>query len=123
MMIMKQEGQAAMLVKDAEQMLNRKEDVESMEQMGKEVRFFQQQVRSKNIPSMVIEIGKEHLEDIVPNLIEQGLIQNKNEFCRLLAQNEVSLNQEKLVVDDLERVLYNDEVLQIGENRFLRFEK
>lgn len=122
MMIMKQEGQAAMLVKDAEQMLNRKEDVESMEQMGKEVRF-QQQVRSKNIPSMVIEIGKEHLEDIVPNLIEQGLIQNKNEFCRLLAQNEVSLNQEKLVVDDLERVLYNDEVLQIGEDRFLRFEK
>jgi len=40
-----------------------------------------------------------------------------------MKQNGVSLNGEKLTVDDTDKVVMNDEVLQIGKKRFIRFIK
>lgn len=55
--------------------------------------------------------------------IANDYIQSKSEFMRLMKQNGVSLNGEKLTVDDTDKVVMNDEVLQIGKKRFIRFIK
>lgn len=84
---------------------------------------FQKKQIPKNIPNLLIEIGQEKLQDVIPRLIEMELIKSKSEFVRLLKQDGVSLNGEKLHPEELSRVLMNGEVLQIGKKRFVRFEK
>ncbi|MBO0995263.1 tyrosine--tRNA ligase [Bacillus sp. SD088] len=76
-----------------------------------------------DIPELLIEIGAETVEAIIPQLIEKGFVKSKSEFIRLVKQNGVQLNKEKINVDDLDRVLMNEEVLQIGKKRFIRFIK
>ncbi len=78
---------------------------------------------NEEIPSMLIEIGKESVLDIIPALIANDYIQSKSEFIRLMKQNGVSLNGEKLTVEDTDRIVMNEEVLQIGKKRFVRFIK
>lgn len=84
---------------------------------------FQKKKIPDNIPSIVIEIGKESVLDIIPSLIAKDYIKSKSEFMRLMKQNGISLNGEKLTVDDIDKILMNDEVLQIGKKRFIRFIK
>ncbi|KGR77378.1 tyrosine--tRNA ligase [Ureibacillus manganicus] len=77
----------------------------------------------EDIPELIIEIDKETLLDIIPQLVEIGFVKSKSEFLRLLKQNGVQLNKEKLSEDELDRVLMNGEVLQIGKKRFLQLIK
>ncbi|WP_285395821.1 tyrosine--tRNA ligase [Lysinibacillus sp. fls2-241-R2A-57] len=84
---------------------------------------FQKKQIPDNIPSVLIEIGKESVLDIIPALMAKNYIKSKSEFIRLIKQNGVSLNGEKITVDDTDRVLMNEEVLQIGKKRFIRFIK
>lgn len=84
---------------------------------------FQKKQIPDNIPSMLIEIGKESVLDIIPALIAKNYIKSKSEFMRLIKQNGVSLNGEKITVDDTDQILMNGEVLQIGKKRFIRFIK
>ncbi|MFJ8102895.1 hypothetical protein [Lysinibacillus sp. NPDC096212] len=81
------------------------------------------EVLPDKIPTMLIEIGKESVLDIIPSLIAEEYIKSKSEFMRLMKQNGVSLNGEKLVEDDTDIILMNDEILQIGEQQFIRFIK
>ncbi|KPN96118.1 tyrosine--tRNA ligase [Lysinibacillus sp. ZYM-1] len=84
---------------------------------------FQRKGIPNNIPILLLEIDKERIEDIIPQLITISFIQSKSEFLRLIKQNGVSLNGEKIAIDDLSRVLMNDDVLQIGKKRFLKLNK
>ncbi len=84
---------------------------------------FQRKEIPKNIPVLLLEIDKERVEDILPQLVAMDYIQSKSEFLRLIKQKGVSLNGEKLALDDLSRVLMNDDVIQIGKKRFLKFNK
>jgi len=84
---------------------------------------FQRKGIPNNIPILLLEIDKERIEDIIPQLITISFIQSKSEFLRLIKQNGVSLNGEKIAIDDLSRVLLNDDVLQIGKKRFLKLNK
>lgn len=76
-----------------------------------------------DIPELIIEIGAETVEAIIPQLIEKEFVKSKSEFVRLIRQNGVQLNQEKISEDDLDRVLMNEDVLQIGKKRFIRLIK
>nr|WP_106782782.1 tyrosine--tRNA ligase [Lysinibacillus timonensis] len=76
-----------------------------------------------DIPELLIELGAETVQDIIPQLIEKGFVKSKSEFIRLIKQNGVQLNKEKLSEDDLDRVLMNQEVLRIGKKRFIRLIK
>ncbi|MFC7687495.1 tyrosine--tRNA ligase [Ureibacillus sp. GCM10028918] len=76
-----------------------------------------------DIPELLIELGAETVQDIIPQLIERKLVKSKSEFLRLIKQNGVQLNKEKLSEHELDRVLMNGEVLQIGKKRFIRFIK
>lgn len=84
---------------------------------------FQRKEIPKNIPLLLLEIDKERIVDIMPQLVAMGFIQSKSEFLRLIKQNGVSLNGEKIAMDDLSQVLMNGDVLQIGKKRFLQFNK
>lgn len=84
---------------------------------------FSQKEIPDDIPEILIEIGAETLADLIPQLIDIGLVKSKSEFLRLIKQRGVRLNKEKLLEDDLERVIMNQEVLQIGKKRFVRFIK
>lgn len=77
----------------------------------------------ENIPELLIELGAETLKDIIPQLIEKGIVKSKGEFIRLIKQKGVQINKEKIGEDDLDLVLMNDEVLQIGKKRFIRLIK
>ena len=81
------------------------------------------EVLPDNIPTMLIEIGKESVLDIIPSLIAKEYIQSKSEFMRLMKQNSVSLNGEKLTEEDTDIILMNDEILQFGEKQSIRFIK
>ncbi|WP_107948949.1 tyrosine--tRNA ligase [Lysinibacillus parviboronicapiens] len=84
---------------------------------------FQKREIPENIPSLIIEIGHEKIADIIPELITMDFVQSKSEFVRLIKQNGVSLNGEKILADDLDHILMNNDVLQIGKKRFLKFIK
>jgi tyrosyl-tRNA synthetase len=84
---------------------------------------FSKKETPNDIPELLIELGAEKVQDIIPQLIEKGFIKSKSEFIRLIKQNGVQLNKEKITEHDLDRVLMNDEVLQIGKKRFVRFIK
>ncbi|MED3798105.1 tyrosine--tRNA ligase [Lysinibacillus capsici] len=84
---------------------------------------FQKKEIPKNIPILLLEIDKERIVDIIPQLVTMGFIQSKSEFLRLIKQKGVSLNGEKMAMDDISQVLMNNDVLQIGKKRFLQFNK
>lgn len=84
---------------------------------------FQKKEIPKNIPILLLEIDKERIVDIIPQLVAMGFIQSKSEFLRLIKQKGVSLNGEKMAMDDISQVLMNNDVLQIGKKRFLQFNK
>lgn len=76
-----------------------------------------------DIPEVLIEIGAETIEAVIPQLIQKGFVKSKSEFIRLIRQDGVQLNKEKIIEGDLDRVLMNQDVLQIGKKRFMRFIK
>ena len=84
---------------------------------------FQRKEIPKNIPILLLKIGRERIVDIIPQLVAMDYIHSKSEFLRLIKQNGVSLNGEKIVIDDLSLVLMNDDVIQIGKKRFLKLNK
>lgn len=84
---------------------------------------FQKKEIPKNIPILLLEIDKERIVDIIPQLVTMGFIQSKSEFLRVIKQKGVSLNGEKMAMDDISQVLMNNDVLQIGKKRFLQFNK
>ncbi len=97
------------------------------EETKRAIIYFETAFRKKeipdDIPKILIEIGAETVEAIIPQLIGNGFVKSKSEFIRLVKQNGVQLNKEKIYEDDLDRVLMNDDVLQIGKKRFIRFIK
>lgn len=97
------------------------------EETKKAITYFETAFSKKeipdDIPKILIEIDAETVEAIIPQLIEEGFVKSKSEFIRLVKQNGVQLNKEKINEDDLDCVLMNEDVLQIGKKRFIRFIK
>lgn len=77
----------------------------------------------EDIPVFVLEIGKESVNDIIPALINMGYVKSRSEFLRIISQGGVHIDGEKLLPDDLDRILANGDVLKIGKKRFLKFTK
>ncbi|QFT90895.1 Tyrosine--tRNA ligase [Bacillus sp. THAF10] len=83
---------------------------------------FQKRQIPSDIPSITIEAGATILEEIIPDLVKMKHIKSKSEFLRLIDQNGVSLNQEKLKSEQLKQILRSGDTLQIGKKRFVRFD-
>ena len=78
---------------------------------------------SENMPS--IELSKDLLNiNIIDLLVESGLVSSKSEARRLIDQNGISLNQEKIssvdqIIND-EDLTDNSLILQKGKKVFLK---
>ncbi len=85
--------------------------------------YFQTLYQKEEIPEVIPEMAlvEETLEEMLPVLVVIGMVQSKSEFIRLVKQNGVRLNQEKLALDELSRALKTGDILQIGKKRILRF--
>ncbi len=76
-----------------------------------------------DIPVLLIERGGERISDIIPLLVKMNYIKSKSEFLRLLSQNGIQLNGEKIAFDAINRVLMSNDVIRIGKKRFVKIMK
>ncbi len=67
----------------------------------------------KDIPTMKVNNIK--LIDLIPNLREIGFVKSKNEFIRLVKQSGVKINGDKITETELQLVLKDGDVLQVGK--------
>lgn len=74
-----------------------------------------------DIPELQIEGNKETVGDIILELIKMNIIKSKSDFIRLVNQDGIQLNGEKLTSDDMNRVIISNDVMRIGKKRFVRF--
>ena len=98
------------------------------EEEMKAARNFYDQAFSKgaipdDVPETALPGEKATLAEVIPVLKEQGLIQSRNEFTRLLKQGGVQLDGEKIGMEALEQEVAAGSVLKIGKKKFLRFVK
>ncbi|WP_313072604.1 tyrosine--tRNA ligase [Lacrimispora sp.] len=99
----------------------------SEEDLQKAVSYYEAAFRKKStpedIPTMILAIGKETVNDTIPQLVAMGFVKSRSEFLRLLKQGGIRLNEEKIGEDDLSSVLFNNDVLKIGKKIFVRVNK
>lgn len=98
------------------------------EEEMKAARNFYDQAFSKgaipdDVPETALLEEKATLGALIPLLKDQGLIQSRNEFLRLLKQGGVQLEGEKIGMEALEQEVAAGSVLKIGKKKFLRFVK
>ena len=94
----------------------------------KAARNFYDQAFSKgaipdDVPETALPGEKATLAEVIPVLKEQGLIQSRNEFTRLLKQGGMQLDGEKIGMEALEQEVAAGSVLKIGKKKFLKFVK
>ncbi len=96
----------------------------SMEALDKAEEYYREAFGKKAIPEDIPELllGKEQktLADCIPELLEMELVKSKAEFLRMLRQNGVQRNQEKITEDALKDLLQSGDVLKIGKKKFVR---
>ena len=84
---------------------------------------FSKKAIPKDIPTMLINLDKDTVNDAIPQLIAMELINSRSEFIRLIRQGGVQINGEKINEDDLNQVLINLDVIRIGKKKFIQIEK
>jgi tyrosyl-tRNA synthetase len=93
------------------------EDTKKAEEYFKTV--FQKGELPANMPVIHISPSKRSIYDIIPILVQEGIIPSGSEFRRLVVQGGVQLNQEKL--DNPDYILEPGEnVIRIGKKKFIR---
>lgn len=85
--------------------------------------YYDKAFAQKNIPDDVFEIciskNRVSLSELVSKLVEYGFVKSKSEFYRLIAQDGVRKNGNK--VSSLEEIVSNGDVLRIGKKKFVKF--
>lgn len=84
---------------------------------------FSKKMVPDDIPTLLIELEKDTINDMIPMLIEMNCVKSKSEFYRLVKQGGVQVNSEKIGEDELNMVLYNMDVIKIGKKTFFRINK
>lgn len=99
----------------------------SDEELQKAVSYYEAAFSKKmvpdDIPVLLLAIGKETVNDTIPQLAAMGLVKSRSEFLRLMKQGGVSLNGEKIGEEELNTVLFNLDILKIGKKVFVRINK
>lgn len=99
----------------------------SQEEVEKAISYydtaFSKKAIPEDIPTLLIEMDKDTVNDVIPQLIEIDLVKSRSEFIRLVKQNGVQINGERLNEDDLEQVLFNFDVIKIGKKKFIKILK
>ena len=72
-----------------------------------------------NIPELKIDKDNDKLVDIISILVGKSFVQSTSEFRRMLKQNGVQINGEK--INDLDYMIKDGDVIKIGKKTFIRF--
>ena len=94
------------------------------EETEKAVAYYDAAFSKKMIPEEILELNiiqETTVANIIGALIEINFVKSKNDFTRLVNQNGVQLNGEKLNSEEMDRVLRNNDVMKIGKKRFVKF--
>ncbi len=83
---------------------------------------FSEKELPKEIKTIELEDNQEMILDVVAILIQEKFVSSASEFRRLVSQGGVKLNREKILDIDCAFV-EDDNVLQIGKKKFIRFLK
>lgn len=87
--------------------------------------YFETAFTKKAIPSNVPELSlateAQTLNDLIPQILEKGFIESRSAFVRLLKQEGVQCNGEKLSLKALDEPIRRGDVLKIGKKTFIRF--
>ena len=97
----------------------------SEEEAEKAKQYFHTVFQKGQIPDEmpVIKVSKEcrTLLELMPHLLDQGMISSKSEFRRLVSQGGVQINQEREM--DLDKQVIEDQsVIKIGKKKFVKIE-
>lgn len=89
------------------------------------MKYYNEAYSKKTIPEDIptIKINNIKLIDLIPNLIDIGFVKSKSEFIRLVKQSGVKINGNKITELELQLVLKDKDVLQIGKKKFLKLLK
>ena len=92
----------------------------SEEELIDAIKYYESAFSKKSIPDNIpeLELKCDKLVDIIPQLVQEGIVTSSSEFRRLVKQGGVQKNGEKIEHIDIE-VLSGD-VLKIGKKKFLR---
>lgn len=92
----------------------------SQEDVVEAMNYYEAAFSKKAIPDNIPEMVTCHkkLVDIIPQLVESGIIPSSSEFRRLVKQGGVQNNGEK--VQDIESTLNHGDVLKIGKKKFIK---
>lgn len=85
---------------------------------------FQQVFQKGKLPTEipVLTIANRMIwEEILNKLIAEKIIKSKSEFKRILNQYGIKLNQMKMMPIDLAKEITNNDILQIGKKKYVRF--
>ena len=97
------------------------------EEVQKAVSYYEMAFSKKSIPedipTLLLEIDEDTVNDIIPQLITMEFVKSRSEFIRLVKQGGIKINNEKIAEDDLSRVLFNFDVIKIGKKKFIKVNK
>ena len=99
----------------------------TQEDLQKAISYYEMAFSKKaipnDIPTLLLEIDKETVNDIIPQLIAMEYVKSKSEFIRLIRQGGIQINGEKIKEDELNSVLINFDIIKIGKKKFLKIDK
>ena len=78
---------------------------------------FSKKATPDQIPELSIK-SPGRLDEVIPLLVNKGFIKSNGEFRRMVQQNGVQINQQK--IETIDAVLKEGDVLKIGKKRFIR---
>ena len=81
---------------------------------------FSKKAIPKDIPTLPLEEDKRTVSDSIPHLIAMDYVKSKSEFLRLVKQGGIRINGEQIKVEELGRVLQDDDVMKIGKKKFVK---
>lgn len=84
---------------------------------------FSKKAIPNDIPTLLLDLEKDTVNDSIPGLIELGYIKSRSEFIRLIRQGGIQINGEKIDEDEINSVLINGDVMKIGKKRFIKINK
>lgn len=92
----------------------------SGEELKEAIEFYNTAFSKKEIPNNIPELNfnGNTLKDILDNLLKEKYIPSKKEFIRLLSQNGIQLNGNKIY--DINTSIKNNDVLKIGKKKFVK---
>lgn len=94
----------------------------SDEEVQKAMAFYEKAFAQKGIPDEIPELfvlrEQNTLGKIADDLMKNHLVKSKSELQRLVVQNGVQINGEK--IGNINQIVKNDDVIRIGKKKFVR---